>query len=256
MREWWGVALVLGLGCASPAALPVEAPEPAPKVEASEPSRLSWESVWVAGERVCGTDERGIEWCWHAADLDAEPLAVAVTPWGGPYVTKCYVYTKSPPSLDLQWRPLRPPQCSRREAGEIECSRTDLIQTCSLHGSGRVYCQSDGTVLRIEGVEGAAGLVMNDEAVCALSSEGRAWCWASDSKLAVELSVPIDEPAIELELSFDREIGLLVLRYPLFGSPLFAPLRLRLGDRFDALFGPYELSFGIPELVLTRASRA
>jgi hypothetical protein len=256
MREWWSVALVLGLGCASPAAPTVEAPESAPKVEAPEPSRPSWVKVLVAGDRVCATDERSIEWCWHAADLDAEPLAIEQVP-----VLRSWTSCGSGPRSysEMHWR-LRPEQCYR-EAGEVDCFGADSIQACSLHASGQVYCRYEGTVARVEGVEGAAGLVMTDEAVCALNSEGRAWCWASDSKLAVELSVPIDEPSIELKLTFDRETGLLELRYPLFAppafeSPLFAPLRQQLGDRFDALFGPYELSFGIPELVLTRASRA
>jgi hypothetical protein len=253
MREWCGVTLVLGLGCASSAAISVEAPEPAPKVEAPEPSRPSWVKVLVAGERVCGTDERGIEWCWHVADLDADPLAIVQVSDLRTY-TSCGVGPRSFSERLRQLERLWPPRCSRREAGEIECSDAESIQACSLHASGQVYCRYEETAARIEGVEGAAGLVMNDAAVCALSSEGRAWCWASDSKLAVELSVPIDEPSIELKLTFDRETGLLELRYPLFDP--FAPLRLQLGVRFDALLGADELGFGIPELVLTRASRA
>jgi hypothetical protein len=231
MREWCGVTLVLGLGCASSAAIPVEAPEPAPKVEA--PSRPSWVKVWVVGGRVCGTDERSIDWCWHAADLGAEPLAIVQVPDLRHYIG-CGV------GLSREsWRPWLD-QCSG-EAGEVDCFGADSSEACSLHASGRVYCRYEGTVARIEGVEGAAELVINDEAVCALSSEGRAWCWASDSKLAVELSVPIDEPSVELKLSFDRETGLLVMRYPLF----WPPLRLQL-DNLDNRPSVWS----IPELVL------
>jgi hypothetical protein len=268
MREWCGVTLVLGLGCASSAGLPVEAPDLAPQVVVPEPSRLSWQSVWVAGVRVCGTDERGIEWCWHAADLDAEPLAVyQLLRARVRFETRVRFDARGRQHLSIEARtpiisctfgrdpldllPLWPRRCGRSETGEVNCSSSDSIEACSLHASGHVYCRSQGSVQGIEGVEDAAGLVMNDEAACTLSSEGRAWCWASGASEAVELSVPADEPSVELTLFFNQFTGLLEM------SPqLFAPLRLQLHDRFDPLFGPEELSFGIPKLVLTRANRA